>query len=100
MDAAENMAMSHEHKEADPYFSYYNAKEMVEPGEAIPTTDPMEPEDGQERHENIPPKEVILQPDPHFNHRINKSISSVHVPTNVYDRCEYKLSSWQILQCL
>lgn len=88
MDAAENMAMSHEEKD-DVSFSYYNAKEMVEPGEAIPTRDPMEPEDGEERHKNIPPKEIILQSDPNFfNHRINKSVSSVHVPTNVYDRCK------------
>lgn len=89
MDAAENMAMSFEHKEADRAFSYYNAKEMVEPGEAS-THDA-----GAESHHSlnkftaisVPPKELVLHPDPHFfNQRVNKSLSAVHVPTNVFDR--------------
>lgn len=87
MDAAENMAMSYEHKEADRAFSYYNAKEMVEPGEAA-TQGPAEVSASNKFTAiEVPPKELVLHPDPHFfNQRVNKSLSAVHVPTNVFDR--------------
>ncbi|XP_059614107.1 voltage-dependent calcium channel subunit alpha-2/delta-3 isoform X2 [Phlebotomus argentipes] len=87
MDAAENMALSYEHKEADQDFQYYNAKEMIEPGEAPPTADPRDLDDNGEPKKLIPPKEISLTPEPHFfNVRVNTNYSSVHVPTNVYDR--------------
>lgn len=87
MESAENMAMSQEHKEADRAFSYYNAKEMVEPGEAATQSPGSEAEHSKFRAIEVPPKELVLHPDPHFfNQRVNKSHSSVHVPTNVFDR--------------
>ncbi|XP_055687320.1 voltage-dependent calcium channel subunit alpha-2/delta-3 isoform X1 [Lutzomyia longipalpis] len=87
MDAAENMALSFEHSEANFDFQYYNAKEMIEPGEAPPTADPRELDDDGEPKKLIPPKEIVLTPDPHFfNERVNTNHSSVHVPTNVFDR--------------
>ncbi|XP_055704194.1 voltage-dependent calcium channel subunit alpha-2/delta-3 isoform X3 [Phlebotomus papatasi] len=97
MDAAENMAVSYEHKEADPEFRYYNAKEMIEPVVKVNKTDDSTEDDENEEpklfDENgepikiIKPKEIVLTPDPHFfNIRINTTHSSVHVPTNVYDR--------------
>lgn len=87
MDAAENLAMSH--KEADRAFSYYNAKEMVEPGEAATSRPVTDGEHSKFTAIEVPPKELVLHPDPHFfNQRVNKSHSSVHVPTNVFDRGE------------
>lgn len=99
MDAAENMAVSYEHKEADPEFRYYNAKEMIEPvvkvNKTEESTEDEENEEPKLLDENgepikiIKPKEIVLTPDPHFfNIRINTTHSSVHVPTNVYDRCK------------
>lgn len=90
MDAAENMAMSHDQEDTDPAFSYYNAKEMIEPGEAItsPNLFDMDEHDAEELAIEVPAKQIVLLPDPHFfNERVNKSHSAVHVPTNVYDRC-------------
>lgn len=89
MDAAENMAMSFEHRETGHPFRYYNAKDMVEPGEAVTTTPQPDVEHPELVASEVPPKEIVLHPDPHFfNQRVNKSHSSVHVPTNVFDRCE------------
>lgn len=92
MDAAENMAMSYEHKEADRSFNYYNAKEMNDAGAHSPAADPDPssmisefPGIGME----VSPKELVLDRDPHFfNESVDKTHSSVHVPTNVFDRCE------------
>lgn len=99
MDAAENLAMSSEHKEADRTFSYYNAKEFVEPGAAkdagaAAAGNGHGPESDGEKSKaievpEVPPKELVLHPDPHFfNQHVNTNYSSVHVPTNVFDRCE------------
>lgn len=98
IDIAENTAMSVEDKEEkaeekgekkenDTLFTYYNAKEMIEPGEAssaIPEFD----ENGN-TIVMVPPPEIILTPNPRFNHvRVNTTYSSVQVPTNVHDRAK------------
>ncbi|XP_055909802.1 voltage-dependent calcium channel subunit alpha-2/delta-3 isoform X2 [Eupeodes corollae] len=87
MDTAENTALSHQNDVEDKTFSYYNAKEMLEPGEKAPTEPPPELEDVIMEKTKVPPKEIILQPKAEFfNTPVNISLSSVHVPTNVYDR--------------
>ncbi|XP_059477991.1 voltage-dependent calcium channel subunit alpha-2/delta-3 isoform X4 [Neocloeon triangulifer] len=69
MDAAENTAMSH-HDELVLEHDYLNAKLMVPEGEQVPKGG----------------REMVLTPNSHFyNIPVNTSVSSVHVPTNVFD---------------
>lgn len=70
-------------------FTYFNAKEMIEPSE-VSTTDAPPFNDGEDVVENVEnPKPVIyLTESEKFSDYINLSISSVHVPTNVYDRAK------------
>lgn len=87
MDTAENTALSHQNEKEDLYFSYYNAKDMREPDDPIPTPAPRELDDMGEPHIFVPPKEIVLTPKAEFfNTPVNLSISSVHVPLNVFDR--------------
>ncbi|XP_055630869.1 voltage-dependent calcium channel subunit alpha-2/delta-3 isoform X5 [Toxorhynchites rutilus septentrionalis] len=87
MDTAENTAISFEEESVNQSFQYYNAKEMIEPGEIITTPIPMIDEDPADIPTIIPPKEIVLTKKKHFfNEAVNTSVSSVHVPTNVYDR--------------
>ncbi|XP_077284622.1 voltage-dependent calcium channel subunit straightjacket isoform X2 [Arctopsyche grandis] len=86
MDAAENMAMSHQNEPVPEDFVYYNSKQIHEPW--VPGEPTPEPEFLAE-DEPAPPviREVVLTPNPHFNDKpVNTSFSSVHIPTNVYDR--------------
>lgn len=88
MDAAENTALTNE--EPDKYFSYYNAKEMIEPHEPIPTAPPRDLDDAGEPKIFVPPKEILLQRKVEFfDTPVNLSVSSVQVPTNVFDRGLY-----------
>lgn len=90
MDTAENTALSHQNDMADKMFSYYNAKEMAEPGEPTPpppTTPPDMDDQIGEPLIYVPPKVVVLEKRPEFhNTPVNFSVSSVHVPVNVFDR--------------
>ncbi|XP_039444984.1 voltage-dependent calcium channel subunit alpha-2/delta-3 isoform X2 [Culex pipiens pallens] len=87
MDTAENTAISYDEEPVNQSFQYYNAKEMIEPGEIITTPIPMIDEDPADITTPIPPKEIVLTKKKHFfNEAVNTSVSSVHVPTNVYDR--------------
>jgi voltage-dependent calcium channel alpha-2/delta-3 len=72
-------------------YTYYNSKEMIEPSE-IPPTEPPSFDDSQEKFE--PKKPIIhLTESEKFNEFINLSVSSVHVPTNVYDRAKNVIKS-------
>lgn len=87
MDTAENTALTYQSEKPDKYFSYYNAKEMIEPHEPIPTEPPRDLEDAGGPKIFVQPKEIVLTPKAEFfNTPVNMSVSSVHVPTNVYDR--------------
>ncbi|XP_017051185.1 voltage-dependent calcium channel subunit alpha-2/delta-3 isoform X4 [Drosophila ficusphila] len=90
MDTAENTALSHQNEKADKMFSYYSAKEMLEPGDPvppIPTPAPDMDKDIGEPLIYVQPKVVVLEPRPEFhNTPVNFSVSSVHVPVNVFDR--------------
>ncbi|XP_039148660.1 voltage-dependent calcium channel subunit alpha-2/delta-3 isoform X8 [Drosophila simulans] len=90
MDTAENTALSHQNDMADKMFSYYSAKEMLEPGDPvppIPTPAPDMDKDIGEPLIYVQPKVVVLEPRPEFhNTPVNFSVSSVHVPVNVFDR--------------
>ncbi|XP_065360594.1 voltage-dependent calcium channel subunit alpha-2/delta-3 isoform X2 [Calliphora vicina] len=87
MDTAENTALTYQSEKPDKNFSYYNAKEMIEPHEPIPTAPPRDLEDAGGPKIFVQPKEIVLTPKAEFfNTPINMSVSSVHVPTNVYDR--------------
>ncbi|XP_016985902.1 voltage-dependent calcium channel subunit alpha-2/delta-3 isoform X8 [Drosophila rhopaloa] len=90
MDTAENTALSHQNDMADKMFSYYSAKEMLEPNDPvppIPTPAPDMDKDIGEPLIYVQPKVVVLEPRPEFhNTPVNFSVSSVHVPVNVFDR--------------
>lgn len=68
-------------------FTYYNSKEMVEPSEVPATETPSF--DSDENTDKPPPKPIIyLTESEKFGDYINLSVSSVHVPANVYDRAK------------
>lgn len=106
VDAAQNVALSH--REGDRAFPYYNAKEMIDPSVSTTTSEPGLAADADTPAETskfaaikVPPKELVLHPDRHFyNQRVNLNHSSVHVPTNVFDRGGFrslfrlKVSAW------
>lgn len=77
MDTAETLAEGSNYDVPVPEsFKYYNAKMLIQPGEKV---------------EKAPngTRELLLTPNSHFyNIPVNTSLSSVHVPTNVYDRCK------------
>lgn len=87
MDTAENTALTYQMEKPNQYFSYYNSKEMIEPHEPIPTEPPRDLEDAGGPKIFVTPKTIVLTPkEEFFNTPVNMSVSSVHVPTNVYDR--------------
>lgn len=69
-------------------FTYFNSKEMIEPSEVPATETPnFDNDDAGENAEN--PKPVIyLTESEKFGDYVNLSVSSVHVPANVYDRAK------------
>lgn len=70
-------------------FTYYNSKEMVEPSE-IPATEPpsfMDSEEAADKME-LPKPVIYLTESEKFGDYVNLSVSSVHVPANVYDRAK------------
>lgn len=89
VDNAESAAMSHIRKgdKCDPKIEYYDSKEMLEPGEMIPPTETPKLDDRSMPPINVTIRRVILQENRHFfNNRVNVSMSSVHLPTNVFAR--------------
>ncbi|XP_055376852.1 voltage-dependent calcium channel subunit alpha-2/delta-3 isoform X2 [Condylostylus longicornis] len=88
MDIAENTALAHQNEKLQANFSYYNAKEMLEPHEPEPTEPPIpDLEDSGVPKIKLPPKRIILtEKAEFFSTPVNTSLSSVHVPTNVFDR--------------
>lgn len=91
MDAAENTAMSHQDDPVIRDFQYYNSKDMLEPFEKPPPNDTNRALDDRTIEAvDVPPSYITLTPNPHFfNVPVNTSLSSVHIPTNVFDRCIY-----------
>ncbi|CAH0395037.1 unnamed protein product [Bemisia tabaci] len=75
MDTVENSAMAANYDEKVPKdYTYYNARLLVQPGEPIDITMPGV-------------RELNMTKNSHFyNIPVNTSVSSVHVPINVYDR--------------
>lgn len=87
MDAAENAAQSHDKEKCDEEFSYYDAKEMLEPNEATTTVAPKKFDDRSLDPPNVTIPRIRLQKNRNFyNIPVNITLSSVHVPTNVYGR--------------
>lgn len=74
--------------EVEKNFTYFNSKEMIEPSEIPPTDRPNEYED-DEFNPKAEPKPIIhLVESSKFQDYVNYTVSSVHVPANVYDRGE------------
>lgn len=91
MDAAENKALSDDDIEVEDDYVYYSSKEMVEipefGGPIGSTEPPVFSEIDELKPKRREQKQIVLTPNKKFsNEAVNTSLSSVHVPTNVYDR--------------
>lgn len=87
MDAAENAAQSHDKEKCNEEFPYYDAKEMLEPLDPTTTVAPKKFDDRSLDPPNVTIPRIRLQKNRNFyNIPVNTSLSSVHVPTNVYGR--------------
>ena len=88
MDTAENTALEHQNELPEPALQYYNAKEMLQPGDPEPTEPPIpDTDDCGVKKIKVKPNRIILTPKAEFFHEaVNVSLSAVHVPTNVFDR--------------
>lgn len=90
MDAAENAAQSHDKEKCDEEFFYYDAKEMLAPGETTTTAAPKKFDDRSLDPPNVTIPRILLSRNRNFyNTPVNLSLSSVHVPTNVYGRGKF-----------
>lgn len=95
MDAAENKALSDDdfsENELKDYL-YYNSKEMkvLDTNETPkPTEKPVVNEIDQLKAKKSAQRHIYLKTSKKFfNQAVNTSLSSVHVPTNVYDRGKF-----------
>lgn len=87
MDAAENAAMSHDKEKCDETFPYYDSKEMLVGTETPPTMTPKKFDDRSLDPPQVNIPNITLDENRNFfNTPVNTTLSSVHVPTNVYGR--------------
>lgn len=87
METAENTALSFDDDQVNIVHPYYNAKEMLEQGEEMPTKRPLEFNENDPVTPVVPPQTIVLSNNSHFfDNFVNTSLSAVHVPTNVFDR--------------
>lgn len=87
MDSAQEVAAISD-EEVENNFTYFNSKSMIEPSE-IPSATLYPPaEKGDYNYVKSEPKPPIiyLTESDKFGEYVNLSLSSVHVPSNVYDR--------------
>lgn len=85
---AENMAKEAQGLQVDTNYTYYNSKSMIEFGEKPPdNTSDNDLDDRSIKPTDFGPTYIKLTENPQFfNKRVNLTLSSVHVPTNVFDR--------------
>lgn len=88
MESAQNTALTHERTEVIQNYSYYNSKEMLTPNETAPANQTnYSLDDRSLKLEYIPPARITLTKNKRFfDTPVNTSMSSVHIPTNVFDR--------------
>lgn len=88
METVEEVHQAHNQDTLVPNFQYYNAKEMLMLNEPLPPNETNSNLDDRSiKREYIPPMYINLTTNPHFfNTPVNMSLSSVHIPTNVFDR--------------
>lgn len=88
MESAQNTALTHERTEVIPNYPYYNSKEMLQPHEKAPANQTnFSLDDRSIKIPYIPPSIIHLTKNKRFfDTPVNTSMSSVHVPTNVFDR--------------
>lgn len=81
--------------------SYFNSKTMLFPGESPPPNETRSLDDRSLEAVNVEPSIITLKENPQFfNIPVNLSVSSVHVPTNVFDRADNVLKDIQWSQNL
>lgn len=88
MESAQNTALTHERTEVIQNTPYYNSKEMLTPDEPAPANQTnFSLDDRSIKIPYIPPSRIALRKNKRFfDTPVNTSMSSVHVPTNVFDR--------------
>lgn len=88
MDTAEEVAITHQRDPFEEKYQYYNSKEMLLPTEnATQNVTNRELNDRSLKPVYVPPSYIVLTDNSHFfGMAVNTSMSSVHVPTNIYDR--------------
>lgn len=88
MESAENAALSFDRTEVIQNFSYYNSKEMLTPDQQEPANQTnFSLDDRSIKLPYMKPLRIELKENKRFfNTPVNFSNSSVHVPTNVFDR--------------
>lgn len=95
MDFAENAAQSHDKEKCDEEYPYYDAKEMLEPLDPTTTPAPKKFDDRSLDPPNVTISRIRLHKNRNFyDIPVNTSLSSVHVPTNVYGRGNYIQIIW------
>lgn len=91
MDNAEEVAITHQRDKFEEKYQYYNSKEMLLPTENA-TQNVTNPDlnDRSIKPVYVPPSYIVLTENNHFfGTPVNTSMSSVHVPTNIYDRSRF-----------
>lgn len=91
MENAEEIAITHQRDAYEEKYRYYNSKEMLLPTEnATQNVTNTELTDRSIKPPYVPPSYIVLTENQHFfGTPVNTSMSSVHVPTNIYDRSMY-----------
>lgn len=88
MENAQTTALSHEGTNVVPDEPYFNAKDMLEYTDEAPSNKTnLALDDRSIKGPYIKPSYIILTKDKRFfDTKVNTSKSSVHIPTNVFDR--------------
>ncbi|KAJ6642974.1 Voltage-dependent calcium channel subunit alpha-2/delta-4, partial [Pseudolycoriella hygida] len=88
MESAQNTALTHERTDVIPNLPYYNSKEMLQPNDAPPMNQThFSLDDRSIKIPYVPPSYITLTKNKRFfDTAVNTSMSSVHIPTNVFDR--------------
>lgn len=88
--------MYHQKDPVNKIFQYFNSKMMLLPDETPPPNETRSLDDRSIETSYVPPSYIVLKENAQFfNTPVNLSVSSVHVPTNVFDRADNVLKDIQ-----
>lgn len=88
--------MYHQKDKINEIFQYFNSKTMLLPEEPLPKNETRSLDDRSIEQKYVPPSYIVVKENAQFfNTPVNLSVSSVHVPTNVFDRADNVLKDIQ-----